>query len=185
MVNFAAQSFAVAGAIMLLLSGIRHVRDHRMLLASMLNHGVLPYRVARGVARSLPSAQALCGGVSLVALSTSAPEPARRWAAVACLGLYVALVGYLASLLATGKAVDCACFGRTESVTVFSLARVALPAAAFGWLAWQPHLMERDAVVLAALTGAGLASLAVLGTRVTDRRKPAHRAEADLSVDER
>lgn len=160
--TFAAQALAVAGAVMLILSGTQHVANYRPLLASMLAHKVLAYRVARATARTVPAAQITCGAAALAVLATPLPDDGfGRLAPAACLALYLALSAYLAAILSSGGSAQCACFGRSEPVTWFSLVRTVLPALGFAGVVLRPDDPSGLGIVAAVLLGSLLAALAV------------------------
>lgn len=163
----AAHTFAVAGAVMLVVSGSQHVADHRPLLASMLAHRVVRYPAARALSRTVPAAQLLAGAAGLVVLATPLRDGGfGRSVMVFCCVLYVALSAYLAAVLHSGEAADCACFGRSEAVTWFSLVRTVLPTIALAWVSVRPTDASSTGVALAVLLGVCAAGLAISWSRI-------------------
>lgn len=178
MASFVVLTLACAGAVMLLVSGFQHLPNHRVLLASMLAHDLLPYRVSRATARALPVTQLFVGTVALIGFVTTPVLGTQnsRWASAACCALYLAMSVYVAVVLARGDAADCACFGRSESMTWLSLMRTAVPAASFGWIVAQPLVISNGLLVLAAIAGIMIASLAI------SARRPGTHEEAGVDL---
>lgn len=166
MLSQAVACVTVAGAVLLVVSGLTHTLRSRRLLASLLAHKVLPYRLARSTARAAPVGQLLLGLVLLVALLGPS-----GWAAlvaflsvVAC-ATYAALAGYVLAVLVTVQDPTCACFGRSERVSWFSLVRAALPAVAFAYAAFWPSHVLAAPVGWSVVGGLLVVTLGLFGQR--------------------
>lgn len=157
-----AAALAASGAVMLVLSGARHIRDHRSLLATLLSHRTLPFKSARCLAKALPIVQLIVGVAAVFAITSSAPPAVVTWLTKALAAtLYLAMTAYLATLLLLRPGVDCGCFARSEPVTWFSLTRTAMPAGAFiALLFMSPDLSMLEGAVALSL-GAIVAIVAV------------------------
>ena len=169
MFTFIALSLALAGALMLVASGLQHIRNHRPLLASLLAHRMLTYRSARLVARTLPGAQLVLGALLLLSLNVTLPSWLSRPVVAATSLLYLTMAAYLAKLMFQGRRADCNCFGGREPVTWFSCSRAFVPGVAAAFLALTPAALAREPRVSVLLVGGSVAALAMSTHRLASR----------------
>ena len=165
------------GALLLVVSGLTHAPNYRGLLASLLAHRVLPYRWARLTAQTAPLAQLVLGLAFLAALLVPSGSPAlMSLTALGAGAMYLALAGYVLAVLVSVQDPTCACFGRSEQVTWFSLVRTALPLAAYVHAVFWPSHVLAAPVEWSVVGGVALATLGTLG----GQRRSAAGPSADL-----
>jgi hypothetical protein len=147
---------AVAGAV-LIAAGLPKVVKPRVFAAQIAGYGIVPAAAAGFLARVIPFAELLAGGLLLAGLA--APPPLRQAGAGLAMALFAAFLAALAHAYARGRDIACACFGGdSELETVgahsivrtgllFALATVAVLPATGG----RPFAIAGLAVLLAAL----------------------------------
>lgn len=154
-----------AGAALLLVGGLVHLRDGRALLASLLHHDVLPYRVARIAARTTPPLQVLVALAAIAAVATGEPRftPAVGLAATAT---FLAMACYLAAAVLRNPDATCNCWGKAQPLTWISVIRaLVLAGGAALYSGESVRALDTQELLLGAILGAAFATaLAVLPT---------------------
>lgn len=128
----------VAGALLLGLSGMHHARQWKRLLSSLLKHNLVPYQLARILARTARY-QVVVAAVMLGAVVAAPTVPlvasAVGWGATA---MFFAMAAYVFAVLRLRPGATCACFGSEQPLGWFSAIRLTVLAACSAGFAAQP-----------------------------------------------
>lgn len=136
-------TIAFSGAVMSIVGGLTHLRHPSRLAMSLDGHALVPNCAVRAIAQLFPILSVIHGVAFLiVGVFLGSHTRAASGTAEAGLLLYGAMSMYLALLLATKGSRYCNCFGSAARVGSFSLVRVAVPAAAYGYLAIHPAALD-------------------------------------------
>lgn len=117
---------AVAGVV-LIAAGLPKVIKPRGFAAQIADYGIVPEAAAGFLARVIPLAELLAGGLVLAGLA--APPPVRQAGAGLAIVLFAAFLAALVHAYARGRDIACACFGgdsELETVGAHSIVRTGL-----------------------------------------------------------
>ncbi|MBM0125352.1 MauE/DoxX family redox-associated membrane protein [Pimelobacter simplex] len=114
-----------AAAVLLIASAVSHSRDWKLMLSSLLKHGVLPYKVARRLARMFASIEFLLALLvgSSVAFPGILPSYVAGGAAAVFFG---SMTAYLAAVVVRRGEATCNCFGTDQPLNWMTVVRAAL-----------------------------------------------------------
>ncbi|MBP2477487.1 hypothetical protein JOF53_006359 [Crossiella equi] len=119
-------ALTLAGALLLLVAGVGHLRDLRLFLATLRAQRLLPAGLHQPVSLLTPVAELLAGVLAVVAVPWAGAWPLLVPQAV----LYLLFSGYLAVLVRTRPGTPCGCFGARTPATWATAARAVLGAVA-------------------------------------------------------
>lgn len=147
----AALASLLTGSVLLLWSGLAHVRGFGAFHAALVAHRIIPYAATRSVARVQLVAELLIGA-SGVAVSLAAPwlpGPLIRSVAALVVAFYAVFAGYIRIQLRRAPGLACGCFGDEEPTSMLTFVRAVLLA------------LVALGMVLLPTTGVGLVDIAL------------------------